>query len=79
MLWFTSKLLAGIFSLSSSKKPAAKPAPTSTLSNRSSLATLVNDELSASSSDSLKNGMCVQRQRHQVNSAIVTLQVTAAT
>jgi hypothetical protein len=58
MLWFASKLLAGIFSLSpstSSKKAITEHARHNTLSTRSSLSTLVDDGASLSSD---KTGAC---------------------
>jgi hypothetical protein len=58
MLWFASKLLAGIFSLSpstSSKKAITERARHNTLSTRSSLSTLVDDGASLSSD---KTGAC---------------------
>jgi hypothetical protein len=54
MLWFASKLLASIFSLATSgsgRKTAAEPTQRRTVSTRSSLATLVDDEKTTSFND----------------------------
>ena len=63
MLWFASKLLAGIFSFAPStsgkkekEKVAAEPTFYHPLLTRSSFSTLVDDGASTSSSDCAKNG-----------------------
>ena len=59
MLWFASKLLASILSLSptaSRKKATAEPAPCNTLSTHSSFATLVDDSVSISSNNCSRTG-----------------------
>ena len=56
MLWFASKLLAGIFSLAPSGFTAAGPRQRGPVSTRSSLATLADDGTSTSSNDYPKTG-----------------------